>query len=185
MVDAATLLNNDSKYYTENNNDFVRQLDKFDNIKEKTDFFKPPLNVREKYDFITGNNGSHTCLKYSIDYRNFYLVTSGEVKIKLINPSDIDVLDVFKDYLNMEFLSSYNPWDPNIPRKADSIEVTLKEGDVCFIPTYWLYSIQFGEKGELMAVKYNTFMSEFANLREYFIHFLQKQNTSFKLLKTQ
>lgn len=185
LVDAKTLLESDSSYYIENNDKFIKELDFYNTLKEKTEFFKPPLTLRQEYDFINGSSKTHTCLKYNIDYRNFFLVTSGEVKIKLINPDDIDDLDVYKDYLNMEFLSSFNPWDLNIPRKADSIEATLKEGDVFYIPPYWLYSIKFGENSALLSIKYNTFMSEFANLREYFIHFLQKQNTSFKLLKTQ
>lgn len=185
LNDAITLLDSDSRYYIENNDKFIRQLDFFDVIKEKTEFFTPPLNFRVNYDLIAGKQDTHTCLKYNIDFRSFYLVTTGEIKIKLMNPNSVDDLDTYKDYLNMEFLSSFNPWDPSIPRKADSIEVTLKVGDVCFIPTYWLYSIQFGEKSTVFAMKYNTYMSEFANLREYFIHFLQKQNTTFKLLKTQ
>tara|TARA_Y100000591_G_C21765305_1_gene662492 strand:+ start:269 stop:1039 length:771 start_codon:yes stop_codon:yes gene_type:complete len=185
LIDAEALLKNDSNFYTENNDKFIRDLGIFSEIKEKMEFFRPPLNFRETYDFLTGSNNTHTCLKYNIDFRSFYLVTSGEAKIKLINPNSADELDIYKDYLNMEFLSSFNPWDSSIPRKADSIEVTVKVGEVCFIPTYWLYSIQFGEKTSIMSVKYNTYMSEFANLREYFVHFLQKQNTSFKLLKTE
>ena len=107
-------------------------------------------------------------------------MTSGEVKVKLINPDSSNDLDVHRDYFNMEFLSSFDPWDPTKPRKTESLEATFKVGEVCFVPAYWFYSFEFGENSSIIALKYNTYMSECVNLKDYIIQFLQKQNTTFK-----
>ena len=80
----------------------------------------------------------------------------------------------------MEFYSAFDPWDPTKQRKTEYLEKTLNEGDVCFIPAYWFYSFKFNENSSLVSMKYNTYASSFVNLKEYFIHYLQKQNTVIK-----
>ena len=180
IVDAKNLIENDKNYFCENNETMLVDAGLLDGLKEKTDFFKPPMCYSERYDYVTGGNECRTPLRYNIDYRNFYLITSGEVKVKLINPDSSNELDVHRDYLNMEFLSSFDPWDPTKPRKTESLEATLKVGDVCFIPAYWFYSFEFGENSSIIALKYNTYMSECVNLKDNIIHLLQKQNTTFK-----
>ena len=181
LTDASNLMKNNKDCFCENNETLLKDMGLLDEIKEKTEFFKPPMCCSDKYDYITGGKDCHTPLRYNIDYRSFYLVTSGDIKVKLINPDSTDVLDVHRDYFNLEFLSSFNPWDPTKPRKTESLEATLNEGDVCFVPPYWFYSFEFGENVSIIEIKYNTYVSEIVNLKDYVLQFLQKQNTTFKM----
>ena len=47
-------------------------------------FLRPSLVSNCLYDFIVGSVNSKTPLRYDLNYRNYYFVTSGKVNIKLI-----------------------------------------------------------------------------------------------------
>ena len=68
-------------------------------------FLRPPLVSICKYDFMSGSE-SHTPLRYNISHRNYYLVTAGEINIKLIPPNNGKYLQKETDYDIFEF-SSY------------------------------------------------------------------------------
>ena len=97
---------------------------------------------------MTGSIGSKTPLRYNLNYRNFYYVTSGKINIKLIPPHSSKYLYPIKDYDNFEFRSPINPWDVQHQYKADfdkvkCLEIKLKPGFIFYIPAYWWYSIKF------------------------------------------
>ena len=47
---------------------------------------------------MSGSEQSYTPLRYNISYRNYYLVTSGAIKLKLIQPSNGKYLQKEYDY---------------------------------------------------------------------------------------
>ena len=70
--------------------------------------------------------------------------------------------------------------DIEIARKAkmksiSKISITLKKGQLLFIPSYWWYSIQFNNS-VVLVFKYKTYMNQLTILPEYLMSFMQRQN---------
>ena len=134
------------------------------------------------YDYIMGSKDNITPLRYEMNYRNYFVVLSGSIKVKMSPPKSGKYLYPIKDYENLEFRSSINPW--NVQEKylhdfdkIKCMEVTLEPGKIIFIPAYWWYSFKFEDnKSTIISFKYRTYMNTLAILPNLFISFLQKQN---------
>jgi hypothetical protein len=141
------------------------------------------------YDFLTASQNTETLLQYSVNYRNFYLVTHGVIKIKLIPPKSARYLYPIEDYENFEFRSPLNPWAIQRQYKADydkikTLEIELTPGKIIYIPAYWWYSIKFMEPLSSMCVfKYRTYMNTVAILPKLCMKTLQRQNTKREIVK--
>lgn len=170
-----------SKFITENNDEFLKETAVVKTYKYNDGFLRPPLVSKCSYDFMSGSVGSKTPLRYNLNYRNYYYVTSGQVKIKLIPPHSKKYLYVKKDYDNFEFSSPLNIWNIQHQYKADFnkvkvLDVTLNKGDIIYIPAYWFYSISFEKISSICAFKYRTFMNSLAIAPELVLSLLQGQN---------
>jgi hypothetical protein len=141
------------------------------------------------YDFLTASQNTETLLQYSVNYRNFYLVTHGVIKIKLIPPKSARYLYPTEDYENFEFRSPLNPWAIQRQYKADydkikTLEIELTPGKIIYIPAYWWYSIKFMESLSSVCVfKYRTYMNTVAILPKLCMKTLQRQNTKREIVK--
>ena len=169
------------KFITENNQEFLNETAVVKTFKYNDGFLRPPLVSKCSYDFMSGSVGSKTPLRYDLNYRNYYYVTSGEVKIKLIPPHSKKYLYVKKDYDNFEFSSPLNVWNIQQEYKADFskikvLDVTLNKGDIIYIPAYWFYSISFEKISTICTFKYRTFMNSLAIAPELVLSLLQGQN---------
>ena len=170
-----------SKFITENNQEFLNETAVVKTYKYNDGFLRPPLVSKCSYDFMSGSVGSKTPLRYDLNYRNYYYVTSGKVKIKLIPPHSKKYLYVKKDYDNFEFSSPLNVWNIQQEYKADFskikvLDVTLNKGDIIYIPAYWFYSISFEKMSSICTFKYRTFMNSLAIAPELVLSLLQGQN---------
>ena len=190
LKDSIELFNNDnkSKYISENNEDFLKETTLIKYFKVNDEFLRPPLVSKCIYDFMTGSKNSHTPLRYDLNYRNYYLVTQGEIKVILIPPKYSKYLYLEKDYLNFEFYSQVNCWEPQDKYKNDfnklkKLELTLKEGDLLFIPSYWWYSIRFNEISSVCCFKYRTYINTLSILPQLCIYMLQNMNVKHNLVK--
>ena len=134
------------------------------------------------YDYICGAKNSITPFRYDLNYRTYFVVLSGSVKIKLTPPKSGKYLYPIKDYENFEFRSPINPWNVQEKYTTDfdkikCLEVTIKPNQAIFIPAYWWYSLKFEDnKSTIVSFKYRTYMNTVAILPNLFISFLQKQN---------
>ena len=141
------------------------------------------------YDLLTASQNTETPLQYSVNYRNFYLVTHGVIKIKLIPPKSARYLYPVDDYENFEFRSPLNPWSIQRQYKADydkikTLEIELTPGKIIYIPAYWWYSIKFMEPLSSVCVfKYRTYMNTVAILPKLCMKTLQRQNTKREIVK--
>jgi hypothetical protein len=141
------------------------------------------------YDFLTASQNTETVLQYSVNYRNFYLVTHGIIKIKLIPPKSARYLYPVEDYDNFEFRSPLNPWNIQRQYKADydkikTLEIELTPGKIIYIPAYWWYSMKFMEPLSSVCVfKYRTYMNTVAILPKLCMKTLQRQNTKREIVK--
>ena len=141
-----------------------------------------------KYDYIFGSNNTQTPLRYSLNYRNYYLVTNGNITIKLFNPKSTKYLYPKKDYTNFEFISPVNTWNVQDTYKSDfdkikPLEVSLKEGDIIYIPAFWWYSIQFNDVSSIVMFKYRTYMNTIAISPHILMYFLQQSNVKRERVK--
>ena len=179
----------DAKYVSEKNGDFLEETGIIKNYKYNDAFLRPPMVSNCFYDLLTASQNTETPLQYSVNYRNFYLVTHGIIKIKLIPPKSARYLYPVDDYENFEFRSPLNPWAIQRQYKADydkikTLEIELKPGKIIYIPAYWWYSIKFIEPLSSVCVfKYRTYMNTVAILPKLCMKTLQRQNTKREIVK--
>ncbi len=176
------------KYISEKNQDFLKETGAVKNYTYNDAFLRPPLVSKCIYDFMTGSIGSKTPLRYDLNYRNFYYVTSGKINIKLIPPHNSKYLYPIKDYDNFEFRSPVNVWDVQSEYKADFdkvkvLDVSLSKGEIIYIPAYWWFSIEYEKISSVCAFKYRTFMNYLAISPEIVLSMLQGQNIKRDIVK--
>ena len=180
---------NTSEYYSENNLDFLEESGLVKHIKQHDDLLKPPLKLSCNYDIMFGTPNSITPLKYNLYNRNYFYVCDGDIKIKLIAPVFSKHLNIDKDYEMFEFRSPLNVW--NIQNaykenfgKTKVMELKLTKNSIIQIPSYWSYSIQFGENATVLNMSYSTVMSTLSVMPQHVLYLLQQQNIKRKTTKS-
>ncbi len=170
------------KYISERNTDFIDDTGLIKIFQLNDDFLRPYMVSACMYDIMMASIGTTTPLRYEVNYRNYFLVTQGSVKILLIPPKDTRYLYPINDYDILEFRSPVNPWkvQPEYQDDFDKIktlEVELFQGMVMFIPAYWWYSIQFNShETSVCSFKYRTHMNTLAIAPQLTLNLLQNMN---------
>ena len=187
---ALTIVNEDTdkKYLVENNMEFLEETSMIKSFKYNDNFLRPYMVSSCNYDFVMAGSGVQTALKYELNYRNYLLVTAGDIKLKLAPPKSSKYLYQEKDYENFEFISPINPWNVQSQYKADfdkikCLNIYMKKGQILFIPAYWWYSIEFGENTSICTFKYKTYMNMVAISPHIIMNLLQSQNVKRDNLK--
>lgn len=170
-----------SKYLVENNDDFLEETGMVKLFRYNDSFIRPHMVSNCMYDFTTAANSTKTPFRYTVDYRNYIMVTEGEVSIKLAPPKSTKYLYANSDYENFEFRSPVNPWDVQQQYKPDfdkikCLEVKVSKGFMIYIPAFWWYSLSYGENTTTANFRYRTYMNNIAILPKLCMRFLQTQN---------
>jgi hypothetical protein len=178
-----------SGYFSEGNTDFLKETGSIKNMNYNDSFLRPYLVSNCDYDIMMGSSGVETPLRYEINYRNYFVVTKGSIKIKLTPPKSGKYLYPINDYENLEFRSPINTWKVQSKYKADYdkikfLEIDLYPGKFLFIPSYWWYSFKFSEDTSVSCFRYRTYMNNIAIIPEIFMYALQNQNVERKVAKT-
>jgi hypothetical protein len=179
----------DTKYISENNQDFLDETSLVKVFKSNDEYIRPRLMSSSIYDVIFGTIDCTSPLRYDISYKNFYTVLSGKVTVKLTPPKSSRYVYPTKDYDNFEFRSPMNPWNiqdeyKNEFEKIKCMEVVLEPGKMIYIPAYWWYSFRFDEKNTvLLSFKYRTYMNTLAIVPHIGLSFLQKQNIKHSIIQ--
>ena len=180
---------NETKYISEKNGEFIKEVGLDKQFKMNDEFIKPYLSSSSEYDILSGSNGSYTPLRYNLNYRNYYYVTEGSVSIKLTPPNSGKYLTKEKDFENFEFRSPMNPW--NVQKQYETefsklrfVEITLTPGMMFQIPPYWWYSMRFTPNTTVASFKYKTIMNTVSIAPLLFVHLLQSFNIKRKFMKT-
>ena len=169
------------KYLIENNSEFLEETGIIKSYRYNDVFLRPYMVAQCNYDLLMAAERTRTPFRYELNYRNYLLVTEGEIKVKLTQPKSSKYLYEQKDYENLEFSSPLNPWQIQPHYKADfdkikCLDLVLKSGQILYIPAYWWYSIEFGKETSLATFKYKTYMNTVAILPQLIIKLLQSQN---------
>lgn len=189
---AEKLFTNDtmSFYISENNHDFLTETGAVKSLSYNDSFLRPHLVSNCYYDILMGSQGAETPFKYELNYRNFFMVTQGSIKVKLSPPKSSRYLYPVNDYENLEFRSSINPWSPQSKYKIDfdkikCLELSLEPGRILYIPAYWWYSFQYDktQPTSVSCLKYRTYMNNLAISPNIFMYALQNQNVERKIAK--
>lgn len=177
-----------SAYFSEANSDFLQETGAIKNMSYNDGFLRPYLVSNCHYDVLFGSSNVETPFRYDLNYRNYYIVTQGAVKIKLSPPKSIKYLYPINDYENFEFRSAIDPWNPQIKYKADfdkikCLEIILTPGKILHIPAYWWHTFKFQEDTSVSCLKYRTYMNNIAISPKIFMYALQNQNVERKIAK--
>jgi hypothetical protein len=170
------------KYISEHNADFIEETGLIKVFQLNDEFLRPYMVSRCMYDIMMASAGTTTPLRYEVNYRNYFLVTQGTVRILLIPPKDTRYLYPINDYDVLEFRSPVNPWKVQREYQDDfdkikTLEVELFQGMVMFIPAYWWYSIQFiGSETSVCSFKYRTHMNTLSIAPHLLLNTLQNMN---------
>jgi len=189
---ANKLFDEDKKgnYFSENNEDFLKETGVYKVMNYNDEFLRPYLVSNYYYDIIMGSENSTTPFKYEINYRNYFLVTQGNITIKLSPPKSSKYLYVINDYENLEFRSQIDVWNIQEKYKHDfekvkCLEINLTPGKFLFIPAYWFYSFKLSKDSSICCFKYRTYMNNIAISPHIFLYTLQNNNIEVKLSKVK
>jgi hypothetical protein len=180
----------ESRYVSENNGDFLEETGLIKTFKYNDEFLRPHMVSKCMYDFMCASPGTTTPLRYELNYRNYYLVTQGSVKMRLIAPQASKYLFPVSDYDNFEFRSPVNPWLTQAEYRADfdkikTMDVELRAGQIIYIPAYWWCSMRFPENktenenshsSTICCFKYRTYMNTISIFDKLCMWLLQQQN---------
>ena len=187
---AVKLFNDDTTptYFSEGNIDFLQETGAIKNMSYNDAFLRPYLVSNCYYDVLFASNGLETPLRYDLNYRNYYAVTQGSLKIKLTPPKSSKYLYPINDYENFEFKSPVDIWSPQTKYRADYdkikfLEITLTPGKILYIPAYWWYSFKFEENTSVSCFKYRTYMNNIAISPKIFMYALQNQNVERRIAR--
>ena len=173
----------ETKYFSEHNADFIDETGLIKIFQLNDEFLRPYMVSTCMYDIMMASTGTTTPLRYEVNYRNYFLVTQGRVKILLIPPKDTRYLYPINDYDILEFRTPVNPWKVQSEYQDDfdkikTLEVELFQGMVMFIPAYWWYSIQFiVPETSVCSFKYRTHMNTISIAPQLLMNVLQNMNT--------
>ena len=172
----------EEKIFIENNGDFLDETGMIKHYKYNDSFLRPFMVSECKYDFLLGSKGTCTPFRYDLNYRNYYLVTEGSIRIKIATPKSTKYLYSIEDYHNFEFRSPINSWNVQNQyaqefNKVKCMDFIVNKGQIVFIPAYWWASIRFeSPKTTVCSFKYKTFMNTVSILPKLCLQLLHHQN---------
>jgi hypothetical protein len=184
LGDAVKLFKEDTNgvYFSENNIDFLNETGVVKSIQYNDEYLRPYMVSNCKYDIMIGSDQVKTPFRYEVNYRNYFIVTQGTVRIKLSPPKNNKYLEAISDYENFEFRSLINPWITDTQAKYKCLEVILPLGKAIYVPAYWWYSIQFDQKSCLVSCRYRTHMNNIAIIPNGIMYALQNQNLKLNIV---
>jgi hypothetical protein len=187
---AVKLFNDDKTacYFSEGNYDFLQETGAIKNMSYNDEFLRPYFVSNCYYDVFMGSDNVETAFKYDLNYRNYYVVTQGSIRVKLTPPKSSKYLYPITDYENFEFKSPIDPWNPQQKYKSDfdkikCLEIILTPGKILHIPAYWWYTFKFNENTSVSCFKYRTYMNNIAISPNICLYALQNQNIEHKIAK--
>ena len=178
-----------SLFFSENNHEFVTEVLPY--MRDMDEYLKPTFVGQTKYDLLFGSDKSYTACRYHTEYEKFLFVKSGKIQVKMTPWKSRNYLHPENDYINYEFRSPIDIWNPQLQYKKDVenikfLEFEVMDGFILYVPPFWFYSIRFMSGDTKPAIiesyTYNSIMNIAANLPQWSLYYLQQSNTKTKVL---
>jgi len=180
-----------SKYFTENNEDFLEDSGLLKIMQSNDTNIKPGFTAISKYDICTASKETVTPLRYHTYNRHFLCVNTGKIRVKMTPWKTTKYLYQNKDFENYEFRSPVNVWKPQKKYmhemdKIKFLEFEVVEGHMLFVPPYWWYSIQYTSEVDALVCcfTYSSVMNCISNLPDLTKYYLQQHNIKKRIAKT-
>ena len=183
-VGKAKTLFEKSRHFTEHNEDFLKETMLRRHFEANDALLRPPMVAVLAYDLIFGARDCTTKLRFSKSYRNYMVVISGDVLIKLAPPRNSRYLDPITDYDVPEFYSTFDAWTANADAKVKFLETKVATGTAISVPAYWWYTLRLGQDACVAVFQYKTAMNVVATLPDIAMGILQRQNTKVVTVKS-
>lgn len=187
MSDAMKLFQKENNpYFSENNEEFLVETGLIKKMRKYDELLRPPLVCTTNYDILFAPKQFTTPLRYHLDYRRYFMVMHGTLKIRLTPPKSSKYLNPINDYENMEFRSLANLWNNQQQcQKVKCMELEITQGRIISIPPYWWYSLRFETTDTTVAsFSYRTYFNLFSISPYLFISMLQNHNVRKIVSKT-
>lgn len=189
MQPTMSLLDSSANYCSEQNGDFLEESGVSKTFQYNDEFLRPSMMAQARYDVLMISPSAHTPFRYEVNYRNYFLVTQGSMKVQLSPPHSGKYLHPVYDYETFEFRSPINPWSPQSKYRADfqktkCLECSVSAGSILYIPAYWWYSIRMEADSSVSCFYYRTYMNTLAISPYLGLHLLQMQNVKRTIAKT-
>jgi len=179
-----------SKYFTENNQDFLEETGLLKTLQACDSDIKPSLTAISKYDICTASKDTVTPLRYHLSNRHFLCINSGKIRVKMTPWKSTKYLYQNRDFENFEFRSPINVWKPQKKYmhemdKIKFLEFEVLEGHMLFIPPYWWYSIKYTSETDsiLCGFTYSSVMNCISNSPELMKYYIQQTNIKKRMTK--
>jgi len=134
---AIVLIDNNTKYYSNNNSDFIVKSGLNTEYKKNDKLLCPSLIIDREYDYIVGNKNSFINTQFHTADRQYIYVKKGCIKLIMGLSSEVVENSIEKETLTVD----------------------LFEGNIISIPSYWYYKIVFEEKSEIMSYTYRSLIN--------------------------
>ena len=180
-----------SRYISENNNEFM-EITGLEYVCSSMDaFLKPPINLYSKYDLLVGSKNATTPMKYHTSASYFVAPTSGKIRVKMTPWKSSRYLHPVKDYEQYEFRSTVNIWNPspnhmNDMDKLRFLDFEVQKGYILSIPPYWWYSIRYSTDPDtcVCAFTYDTVVNAVAHAYDWGMYYAQQNSIGKKARET-
>jgi hypothetical protein len=184
-----TKLSIKTNHFTENNEEYIEDSELKPILINFDAYLKPQYNfiLQTKYDIMTGQKNAYTPLRFHLNYRNFLVVASGKLTIKLTPWKSYKFLHGINNYEKFEFYSPIDVWNPqpiynNEINKLKFLEFDIQEGHILYIPSYWWYSIKYTKDNTILYnITYNSIINIMANIPEITKHYIEINIPSSKI----
>ena len=176
------LQSSDGGYYTQYNWDFVRE-NSIDFTSTLSTYWRPYFTLHTYMDVRAGCKDVTSQPRYHKHNRMFLLVMSGTLQVKMTPHDYSKFLKNQTNYEYMEHCSNVDFWGDHVDKNIKFVEFTIHAGRALFIPPYWCFSVKYGANTILYEVFYMSILNTVLHVPDYAIHFVQKNNSSEKLLE--
>lgn len=179
---ALRMLQTTSNYYSEHNWDFVRENSR-DLVASMNTYWRPYFTLNTYMDVRAGCENVTTQPRFHKHNRMFLLVMNGTIHVKMTTQEYTKYLKPYQNYEHMENNSDVNLWGEKIDKNIKFVEFSVPSGRVLFIPPYWTFSIKYDANTLVYEIFYMSILNSVLHVPDYAIHFVQKNNSSDKLLE--
>lgn len=172
------LMQNNSKYFSENNHMIAREI-LCDSYIDKE--LRPDLCVNTTYDILLGSQNTRTFCNYHKHHSMFLFIQTGKIRLYIKYSNNNNIAKCDSNYYNMTYGS--------VDKLSHDEQVLIYENQICFIPPFLLYQIEYIKNTTILSYSYHdlgSFVSQIPDIGLYYIHrFSHSQKKSINTKKDE